>query len=242
MAGSAPIVLAGFAAHDAIQAFARRAFAPYHRTVEVACAHVSWCWRGYILRGQATCFALIVVGTGLIYLGHQIPDWVVALRGSSLLGAWCSVYGLVLWLEKRDRGHAGTLVLDGRTIALMRGSRGALATRARRFRERLDVRQQSDRRRAAAAQRNLLVAYPEHADDARRYLDATGLDAPSRTLTMPLDDGLADWLWQALIFALSILSLSGIVLWLVPVTSIPGVAVDAILAIVSRGSSARSQC
>ena len=53
---------------------------------------------------------------------------------------------------------------------------------------------------------------------------------------MRLDDGLAIWLWQALIFALSILSLLGIVLWLVAVTSIPRVAVDAILAVVMIGS------
>ncbi len=201
---------------------------------------MSWFRRGWLLRGQVTCyalfFALIVGGAALVYVGYTIPDWVVAVCGSTLLGFWCVLYWLLLWLEKRDRGHAGTLVFDGTTIALMRGSK----LRWRRNVNAFECGWWFDSSQTAVELQlpngNLVVACPEQADVAKHWLAATGLDAPSRKLTMRLDDGFAEWLWQSLLFAISMLSLASIVLWLMPAKRFPPLAIDAATAVLLVGS------
>lgn len=201
---------------------------------------MSWYRRGWLLRGQATCYvlfnALLVGGTTLIYLGVAIPDWVVALSGSLLLGAWCGLYWLPLWLEERDRGPAGTLVLDGNTIALRRDSR----VRWRRATADFESGWMFDSSQTAIELQlpggDLLVACPVDADDARRWIAATGLDAPTRTLTMRLDEGVADVLWQALVFSLVILTVAGVVVEILLAKTLPEGWVDVILMVVMLGS------
>lgn len=180
-----------------------------------------WFRRGWLLRAHAACFALfyafVAVATCLAYLGHGLSDLFVEVGGGIILTAWLALFWLGwFWWEKRDRGRAGTLVLDGPRIAVMRGTGLANRHAIESFECGWMIGRSETAIELQKPNGNLLVACPENAETAKQWLAATGLDSPSRTLTMRLDDGEASWLWQTFLITLSILSLCGIALWLLP--------------------------
>ena len=181
----------------------------------IECLHISWNRRGWVLAGYVGLFLLFdalfvaAVVADIVDVGLSTRE--LALIMASPLVPYMALMFFTLWLDKRERGPSGSLVLDGTTIRLTRAGKPRWSRDVSSFQWGYITDYEGPAIELQQRNGDVFVARVLDEEAAIKWLSATGLDSPSRTFTMRLDDGPPGGQIHALAGSLTVLTLGGIV-------------------------------